>query len=71
MPDKKSQRANDEPTIPSTLERSDEHAEAIYRETLKSAIEQYGDNERAYQTAWAAVKDQYEKRGDKWVKKAS
>ncbi|MCW5850135.1 MAG: ChaB family protein [Anaerolineae bacterium] len=72
MPNKKGAqpRKVEEPDLPSTLERSDEHAQAIFRETLKSARETYGgDDNRAYQTAWASVKHQYEKEGDRWVKK--
>lgn len=72
MPDKKGAkpRRDEEPDVPSTLERSDEHAQDIFRETLKHAREEYGDDdERAYQTAWASVKHQYEKDGDRWVKK--
>src|SRR5690606_26932982 len=57
--------------LPDTIERSDKHAQAIYRETLKSAHESYeGDEERAHRAAYAALKHQYKKSGDKWVRKA-
>lgn len=52
--------------LPSTLQRSDEHAQAIYGDTLASAEEQYGDGERAHRTAFAALKHSYEKVGDHW-----
>ncbi|MGT2427318.1 ChaB family protein [Amnibacterium kyonggiense] len=52
--------------LPSTLQRSDEHAQAIYGDTLESAEEQYGDGERAHRTAFAALKHSYEKVGDHW-----
>lgn len=55
--------------IPSTLRRSDPHAQEIYEAALKSAIEEYGEGETAYRVAWAAVKNEYEKQGDRWVKK--
>jgi len=56
--------------LPDTLERSDKHAQEVYRETLESAHESYeGDEERAHRAAYAALKHQYKKSGDKWVKK--
>lgn len=55
--------------LPSTLQRSPEHAQAIYREARKSAEASYGDGERAGRTAWAAVKHEYEKVGDHWEAK--
>ena len=55
--------------LPSTLQRSDEHAQEIYAKTHDSAVETYGEGRRAHQTAFAALKHQYKKSGDKWVKK--
>lgn len=55
--------------LPSTLQRSDEHAQDIYGETLQSAEAQYGDGERAHRTAFAALKHSYEKVGDHWEAK--
>jgi cation transport regulator ChaB len=55
--------------LPSTLRRSDAHAQDIYGETLRSAEEQYGDGERAHRTAFAALKHSYEKVGDHWEAK--
>lgn len=55
--------------LPSTLQRSDEHAQDIYSETLDSAEDEYGDGERAHRTAYAAVKHSYEKVGDHWEPK--
>lgn len=57
-------------TMPGTLQRSPQHAQDIYAETLVSAVEQYGDGARAHQTALAAVKHSYEKVGDHWEAKA-
>lgn len=55
--------------LPSTLERSDQHAQAIWRETHDSAVESYGEGERAHRTAFAALKHSYEKVGDHWEPK--
>ena len=55
------------------------HAQEIYMEAYNSAWEQYarpGDRrdddsreEVSHKVAWSAVKQQYEKRNDRWVKK--
>ena len=55
-----------EKDLPSTIERSDAHAQDIYAETLESAEKTYGDGERAHQTAYASLKHSYEKVGDHW-----
>ena len=55
--------------LPSTIERSDEHAQDVYADTLDSAIGTYGDGERAHRTAFAALKHGYEKVGDHWEPK--
>ncbi|MCS6570051.1 ChaB family protein [Curtobacterium flaccumfaciens pv. flaccumfaciens] len=57
--------------IPSTLQRSPEHAQEIFEKTLDSANETYGPGERAHRTAFAAVKHEYEKVGDHWEEKDS
>jgi cation transport regulator ChaB len=57
--------------IPSTLQRSPEHAQDVYRATLRSAEAEYGEGQRAGRTAWAAVKHEYEKVGDHWEEKDS
>ncbi|HJT47166.1 MAG TPA: ChaB family protein [Nitrososphaeraceae archaeon] len=58
-----------------------EHAQHIYKKAHASAIDQYQNPERrrggarqsaeevAHKTAWAAVKEEYKKKGDKWVRK--
>lgn len=55
------------------------HAQEIYMKAFNSAFEEYdrpgkrrGDasqEETAHKVAWSAVKKEYEKKGDKWVKK--
>jgi cation transport regulator ChaB len=57
--------------IPSTLQRSPEHAQEIFSKALDSANESYGPGERARRTAFAAVKHEYEKVGDHWEEKES
>jgi len=56
--------------LPATLRRSPRHAQEIFVETLRSAIAEYGDGERARRTAYAAVKHSFEKVGDHWERKA-
>jgi cation transport regulator ChaB len=55
--------------IPSTLERSDEKAQRTFAKAHDSAEESYGDERRANQVAWAAVKHTHEKVGDHWEPK--
>jgi cation transport regulator ChaB len=55
--------------LPGTLQRSPEKAQDTYAETLASAIEQYGDGERAHRTALASLKHSFEKVGDHWEPK--
>lgn len=55
--------------LPSTLERSDPHAQAIWAKTHDSAVETYGEGERAHRTAFASLKHSYEKVGDHWEAK--
>ena len=57
--------------LPSTIARSEKHAQDIFAETHDSAVEQYGEGERAHRTAFASLKHSYKKEGDKWVPKAS
>lgn len=56
--------------IPSTIMRSDKHAQHLWKKTHDSAIETYGEGGRAHRVAYAALKHEYEKKGDKWVRKA-
>jgi hypothetical protein len=55
--------------MPSTVARSDMKARRTWQETHDSAVEQYGEGERAHRTAFASLKHTYEKRGDRWVPK--
>ena len=55
--------------LPSTLRRSDKHAQEIWSETHDAAVETYGEGERAHRTAFSALKHSYEKVGDHWEAK--
>ncbi|MGC4807251.1 ChaB family protein [Micromonospora sp. DT233] len=55
--------------LPSTLRRSPEKAQRTWEKTHDSAVETYGEGERAHRAAFAAVKHQYEKVGDHWEAK--
>jgi cation transport regulator ChaB len=55
--------------LPSTLRRSDEKAQRTFAKAHDSAAEQYGDEQRAHQVAFAALKHTHEKVGDHWEPK--
>ena len=59
------------PDVPGTIARSDKHAQAIYTKTHDSAVETYGEGERAHRTALAALKHSYKKVDDHWEPKES
>ncbi len=53
--------------IPQTILRSDQHAQDIWKETHDSAVKEYGEGGRAHRVAYASLKHQYEKKGDRWA----
>ena len=55
--------------LPSTLRRSPKKAQRTFAKAHDSAAEEYGDERRANQVAWAAVKHSFEKVGDRWARK--
>jgi cation transport regulator ChaB len=55
--------------IPSTLQRSPKKAQRTFAKAHDSAADEYGDERRANQVAWAAVKHSFEKVGDHWEPK--
>ena len=55
--------------LPSTVARSEPHAQATWAKTHDSAVGTYGEGERAHRTAFAALKHSYEKVGDHWEPK--
>jgi cation transport regulator ChaB len=56
--------------LPSTLQRSPKKAQRTFAKAHDSAASEYGDEKRANQVAWAAVKHSFEKVGDHWERKA-
>jgi cation transport regulator ChaB len=56
--------------LPGTLKRSPKKAQRTFAKAHDSAADEYGDERRANQVAWAAVKHSFEKVGDHWQKKA-
>jgi len=56
--------------LPGTLRRSPKKAQRTFAKAHDSAADEYGDEKRANQVAWAAVKHGFEKVGDHWEKKA-
>ena len=57
--------------LPSTLQRSEKKARKTFAKTYDSALKEYGDEQRAAQTAYASLKHTYEKVGDHWEPKES
>ena len=55
--------------LPSTIARSDRKAQDTWIKTHDSAVEEYGEGERAHRTAFASLKHSYEKVGDHWEPK--
>jgi hypothetical protein len=55
--------------MPSTLKRSPEKAQDTWAKSHDSAVESYGEGERAHRTAFAAMKHSFEKVGDHWEPK--
>lgn len=58
-----------EEELPSTVQRSDEKAKETFAKAHDSAVEEYGDGQRAHQTAYATLKRTHEKVGDHWEPK--
>ena len=56
--------------LPGTLKRSGAKAQRTFAKAHDSAVETYGEGERAHRTAMAAVKHSFEKVGDHWEPKA-
>jgi hypothetical protein len=55
--------------LPSTLQRSPKKAQETWSKTHDSAVEEYGEGERAHRTAFASLKHSFEKVGDHWEPK--
>ena len=55
--------------MPSTIRRSPKKAQRTWSKAHDSAVEEYGEGERAHRTAFAALKHSFEKVGDHWEAK--
>ncbi len=55
--------------MPATLQRSPKKAQETWGKTHDSAVEQYGEGERAHRTAFDSLKHSFEKVGDHWEAK--
>jgi hypothetical protein len=55
--------------MPSTVQRSSKKAQRTWGKTHDSAVEQYGEGERAHRTAFDSLKHTHEKVGDHWEAK--
>ncbi len=55
--------------LPGTLQRSPAKAQRTFAKAHDSAVEQYGDGERAHRVAYDALKHTFEKKGDHWEPK--
>jgi hypothetical protein len=55
--------------MPSTIQRSDKHAQDLWSKTHDSTVKEYGEGQRSHRTAFAALKNEYEKVGDHWERK--
>ena len=56
--------------LPGTLQRSPKKAQETWAKTHDSAVETYGEGERAHRTAFSALKHSFEKVDDHWEPKA-
>jgi cation transport regulator ChaB len=55
--------------LPGTLQRSPEKAQETFAKAHDSAVQTYGEGERAHRVAYGAVKHSFEKVGDHWEEK--
>ena len=65
-------KKNGEPVkeeLPGTIKRSPEKAQETFAKAHDSAVETYGEGERAHRVAYSALKHTFEKKGDHWEPK--
>ncbi|MFD1212100.1 ChaB family protein [Arthrobacter sp. GCM10027362] len=55
--------------LPSTLKKSGKKAQETFAKAHDSALESYGEEERAYRVGYSALKHTHEKIGDHWEPK--
>ncbi len=69
MPKTKASGKPKQSELPDTLKRSPKKAQRQFAKTHDSAVEQYGEGERAHRAAYASLKHDFEKVGDHWEPK--
>src|SRR5690625_244003 len=57
--------------MPSTVKTASAKAQRTFAKAHDSAVEEYGEGERANRTAYSALKHSFEKVGDRWEPKDS
>lgn len=57
--------------MPDTLRRSSSKAQRTFAKAHDSAVQTYGEGERAHRVAFAALKHSFERVGDHWEEKES
>jgi cation transport regulator ChaB len=55
--------------LPSTIQRSPKEAQETFAKAHDSAVETYGEGQRAHRVAYSALKHKFEKKGNRWVAK--
>lgn len=55
--------------LPGTIKRSPKKAQETFAKAHDSAVETYGEGERAHRVAYSALKHTFEKKGDHWEPK--
>lgn len=55
--------------MPETIKRSPQQAQETWAKTHDSAVDSYGEGERAHRTAYSSLKHSFEKVGDHWEPK--
>ena len=55
--------------LPGTLQRSCREAQETFLRALDDAVRMHGESDQAQRTAYAALKRDFEKRGDHWIAK--
>lgn len=55
--------------LPGTLRRSPKEAQETFAKAHDSAVQTYGEGQRAHRVAYGALKHRFEKQGDRWVPK--
>ena len=55
--------------LPGTIRRSPAKAQRTFAKAHDSAVEEYGEGQRAHRVAYSALKHSFEKKGDHWEPK--